>query len=161
MTNLLLAREEWTAGISDGHNLEAIFIDFKKAFDMVPHTRLLHKLCMIGIDGFTVRWIQDFLNGRTFVVQNQNVLSMWREMPSGVPQGSVLGPLLFVICINDLSRELNSPCLMYADDLKIWRVIMDENDKVILQDDLDRLTQWSITWQLPINTSKCVRMKIA
>ena len=82
-------------------------------------------------------------------------------MTSGVPQGSVLGPLLFLAYVNDLPSVFNSPCLIYADDLKLWRVIRSAADTQILQRDLDVLARWAEIWTLPINVSKCAHMRVS
>ena len=95
-----------------------------------------------------------FLTGRTFSGRRQWELSTIRPVSSGVPQGSVLGPTLFLVHINDLLDNISSPCLLYADDIKIWRVLNDKQDPDLLQDDLDRHAAWSKTWQIPINREK-------
>ena len=160
MTNLLTARESWVASRADGYGVDVIFIDFSKAFDKVPHNRLIAKLEAYGVTGDTLRWISDFLTDRSFSVRVNAVHSSQREVFSGVPQGSVLGPLLFIIYINDLLELIKSPCLMYADDIKIWRELQTDADPDILQQDLDNLMIWSSSWQIPINLDKCSYMHI-
>lgn len=160
VTNLLVARESWVAARSDGKDVDVIFIDFSKAFDKVPHQRLINKLKAYGIHGCTLQWITDFLTGRTFNVKVNGVSSEQRAVKSGVPQGSVLGPTLFLIYINDLLEVIKSPCLLFADDIKIWRVLNDDTDPDILQDDLDQVMLWSRTWQIPINSCKSKYMHI-
>ena len=160
ITNLLIARERWSEAKSAGNDVEVIFIDFSKAFDKVPHRRLLWKLGTYGISGDTLRWLEDFLVGRSFSVRVHLEKSSFREMYSGVPQGSVLGPLLFLIYVNDLLELIKSPCLMYADDLKIWRVITDLEDPDSLQNDLNTIMKWAAEWHLPLNADKCVHMHI-
>ncbi|VDP92764.1 unnamed protein product [Echinostoma caproni] len=90
-------------------------------------------------------WLQDFLIDRKFCVRVGNSLSGWYSAPSGVPQRSVLGPLLFVVYVNDLSGQLCSPPLMFADDIKIWRTIKDPNDRTSVQADLNNLARWADT----------------
>ena len=160
ITNLMIARESWAEARSCNKDVDVIYVDFSKAFDKVPHQRLINKLEAYGIAGGTLRWITDFLNGRTFQVRIERALSGPKAVRSGVPQGSVLGPLLFLIYINDLLDHITSPCLLYADDVKIWRVLNDEDDPDALQEDLDRLINWSETWQLPINRSKSTYIHI-
>ena len=160
ITNLLTAREKWVEAKSAGDDVDVIFVDFSKAFDKVPHGRLLQKLENYGIVGDTLDWLKDFLIGRHFSVRIHLVRSSEMNVCSGVPQGSVLGPLLFLIYVNDILECIQSPCIMYADDLKIWRVIKDEDDADRLQQDLDFLVQWATSWCLPINAAKCSYMHI-
>ena len=154
ITNLLFARESWAESVAKGNQVDAIFIDFSKAFDKVPHDKLLRKLNQMNIPTPLVRWIEDFLKDRTFTVRVENDSSTKYSMTSGVPQGSVLGPLLFLLFINDLPDVLKSPCLLYADDLKIWRPISSTEDVATLQEDLNQVVAWSNTWKLPINFEK-------
>ena len=154
VTNLLFARESWTDSVAEKKQVDAIFIDFSKAFDKVPHGKLVCKLNQMEIPPPLVRWIEDFLKNRTFTVRVENESSIKYSMTSGVPQGSVLGPLLFLLFINDLPELLKSPCLLYADDPKIWRPISSTEDAAILQDDLNKVVAWSNTWELPINFEK-------
>ena len=160
ITNLLLARESWVAARADGYGVDVVYIDLSKAFDKVPHRSLLVKLEAYGVNGDTLRWVEDFLSDRNFSVRVNTDLSSQRRVCSGVPQGSVLGPLLFIVYINDLLERIQSPCLMYADDIKIWREIRTEDDPEILQQDLDCLMSWSASWHLPINPDKCSYMHV-
>ena len=131
-----------------------IYTDFSKAFDSVAHERLLRKLESIGIRGNLLKWIRSFLNGRTQCVNVDGVRSNWKKVISGIPQGSVLGPLLFVIFINDLPDEVKfGICKLFADDCKLYGVVNDSENK--LQTDLSNLEKWSKKWQLPFNESKC------
>ncbi|KAH9594796.1 hypothetical protein MS3_00000503 [Schistosoma haematobium] len=104
--------------------------------------------------------IKDFLVGSQQRVRVNSKLSSWETVLSGVPQGTVLGPVLFLLYVNDLPCLLSSSVLLYADDVKIWRTIRCKSDSLELQNDLKKLSEWSQTWQLPINTSKCVVMHI-
>nr|WP_204107529.1 reverse transcriptase family protein [Streptococcus dysgalactiae] len=160
LSNLLLARERWTDAKACGKEMDVIFIDFCKAFDKVPHSRLLTKLEAYGIGNQLLGWIADFLRGRKFSVRVTDCLSQWFDITSGVPQGSVLGPLLFLVYINDLPGQLTSPCLFYADDLKIWRVIRSDADRDALQADLNRIMLWTTDWALPVNGDKCSYMHV-
>ena len=154
ITNMLLFTDSLTQARDEGKISDAIFFDFAKAFDKVQHKLLLHKLQVYGIEGMLLNWIQSFLTGRTFKVKVGSTLSDSAPVESGVPQGSVLGPLLFLIYINDLPRSINNNCLLYADDLKIWA----SGDSVSLQTDINAVQQWSDKWNLPINASKCVHL---
>ena len=160
LTNLLVARESWCALKDQKLPIDVAYIDFSKAFDKVPHNRLLYKLRNVGIGGNLLMWIKDFLVGRQQRVRVNSKLSSWETVLSGVPQGTVLGPVLFLLYVNDLPRLLSSSVLLYADDVKIWRAIQSKGDSLELQNDLERLSEWSQTWQLPINTSKCIVMHI-
>ena len=158
-TNLLIAREECSDIKAEEADVDAVFIDFSKAFDKVPHRRLMRKLEANGVSGHILQWIEDFLEGRSFKVRVNGYYSEFKEVLSGVPQGSVLGPLLFIIYINDLLEVIQSPCLLYADDIKLWR-ISSRGEEVDLQEELNRLMRWSTAWQLPVNIGKCKYMHL-
>ena len=132
--------------IDERDPVDAIYLDCQKAFDTVPLKRLLVKLEAYGITGKILNWIKSFLLGRTqrVVVKGEmsDVLDVW----SGVPQGSVLGPLLFLIYINDLLDEITSKGKLFADDSKLFRKINSWDDCVALQSDLLKLQEWSSTW---------------
>jgi hypothetical protein len=132
----------------------AIFFDFAKAFDKVPHAPLIQKLSAHGISGQFINWISSFLEDRTFQVKLGSTLSDLAPVTSGVPQGSVLGPLLFLLYVNDLPDIVKSNVLFYADDLKVWNSV----DPSKLQEDIFSICEWSSTWNLPINPSKCLHM---
>ena len=155
ITNLLIAREEWTKSVDNGYPADVIYVDFSKAFDRVNHVILLQKLRCYGVCNPLLTWLQAWLTNRQMFVRVQGSLSDAVEMCCGVPQGSVLGPLLFLIYINDLPRNLSSPLLMFADDCKIWRSVVVPNDRQLLQNDLNSLYNWSVVNDLPINIDKC------
>jgi hypothetical protein len=155
LTNLLLSTESWTTSIDEGSKVDVIYIDFKKAFDSVPHRRLLHKLEMFGISGILLKWLNSFLTNRTQCVSVNGSSSVWSDVLSGVPQGSVLGPLLFILYIDDLPLRITSDILLFADDVKIWKAISTPDDSKILQENLDALQNWSANWLLQFNTNKC------
>lgn len=155
VTNLLETMDFISMAISNGENVDVLYTDFAKAFDSVPHRRLLLKLESYGIKGKLLEWIKSYLSQRKHRVVMGEFLSDWIEVLSGIPQGSVLGPLLFIIYINDLPDEVSSVCKLYADDNKlITRVgsIEDENE---LQADIDNLVKWSQQWQIRFNAKKC------
>ena len=160
MTQLLTVLENWTLTIDTGHPVDVIYLDFKKAFDSVPHQRLLTKLKSFGI-GDTIRnWLESFLTGRTQRVIVNGAVSNWSNVKSGIPQGSVLGPILFVLFINDLPDAISSEVKIFADDTKIYRPIVTIQDKQLLQDDIVNLQEWSEKWQLKFNEDKCKVMHI-
>ena len=131
-----------------------IYTDFCKAFDSIPHERLLLKLKNIGIDGDILFWITSFLKGRTQCVNVEGIKSSRKDVLSGIPQGSVIGPILFVIFINDMPKEvvLNFTKL-FTDDCKLYGTV---NRAVnCMQTDLNNLERLSNKWQLPFNDSKC------
>ena len=132
--------------------VDIMYLDFRKAFDTVPHVRLINKLKAYGIEGNLLLWIASFLSNRQQRVRVNKQYSDFSAVASGIPQGSILGPLLFIIFINDLPDNLNSNCKIFADDTKIYGPSQNYN---ILQDDLIRLLEWSDKWQLHFNKSKC------
>ena len=141
--------------------VDAIYLDCRKAFDTVPHRRLIAKLEAYGISGKILRWIKNLLTDRKQRVSIKGVLSDPLPVVSGVPQGSVIGPLLFLIYINDLLDGINSDGKLFADDAKIFRAIKDIGDREILQADLSKLQDWSSKWLLKFNEEKCKVMHIS
>ena len=145
----------WTKALEQRIPVDIIYLDFKKAFDSVPHTRLLSKLQAYGIGGKLYNWLCNYFTGRKQKVVLNNESSNWTSVTSGVPQGSVLGPLLFNIFINDLPSVVQSELVLFADDAKIYRTIQSDDDYLQLQQDLDNLFLWSCEWQLCFNVDKC------
>ena len=154
-TQLLAYLTECADIVASGGVVDAIYFDFAKAFDTVPHQRLLSKLSSYGIGGCLLDWIKSFLLDRRQVVRVNGVESYSCEVKSGVPQGSVLGPLLFVIYINDLPECITSTSYLFADDTKILRKIYSEEDAKQLQHDIDILDTWSKKWLLRFHPDKC------
>ena len=154
-TQLLTAVNLWTQALEKGHSIDIIYFDFAKAFDSVPHVRLLTKLESYGLAGNLLGWLRSFLSGRKQKVVLNGQSSPWCNVLSGVPQGSVLGPLLFNIYINDIVQQVKSPVLQFADDLKMFRIINDASDYHQLQQDVNNLVAWANKWQLNFNVSKC------
>ena len=142
ITQLLTTFEIWTQAIEDGNPVDAIYLDFQKAFDSVPHKRLIRKLAAYGVTGKILRWIETFLTNRKQRVCVEGSLSNWEDVLSGIPQGSVLGPTLFVVFINDMPDEITSLSKMFADDAQVFRQIETSADIATLQNDLDHLTDW-------------------
>ena len=126
----------------------------------MPHCRLLLKLEGYGISGNLLSWITDFLYQRLQRVIVDGTHSKWCRVMSGVPQGSVLGPLLFVIYINDLSENIDCNIKQYADDTKLYAIIKNDNDIVQMQHDLDITVEWSNAWQLSFSFDKCKHMQV-
>ena len=154
-TQLLDTLDFWTNVLDDGGNLDAVYMDFRKAFDSVPHRRLLHKIRALGVTGKVHAWITDFLRDRTQIVSVNGTASGESKVTSGIPQGSVLGPLLFVAYINDLPRQAKNEVRIFADDTKLFARSDSIEARNSLQDDLDKLCEWSDTWLLRFHPQKC------
>ena len=131
------------------------YLDFAKAFDKVPHARLSKKLKSHGIGGKVLEWIEQWLSGRRQRVSVNRTLSDWLGVSSGVPQGSVLGPVLFLIYINDIDIDLISKLSKFADDTKVCKSVSNGRDREVIQADLDKLHEWSVQWQMKFNVDKC------
>ena len=158
ITQLLVCMEIWTKMIEDGHCFDVIYTDFSKAFDSVPHERLFVKMESLGIGGDILKWVKSFLRERTQCVNVDGAYSTWKKVISGIPQGSVIGPILFVIFINDMPDVVKRClCKLFADDCKLFGRVQDANDDCV-QNDLSNLEEWSRIWQLPFNAKKCKSM---
>ncbi|KAI8513750.1 hypothetical protein Bbelb_080740 [Branchiostoma belcheri] len=159
-TQLITTLDLWTQAVEAGEPLDAIYLDFRKAFDSVPHARLMHKLSQYGIDGKLHGWIQAFLTDRKQRVCIDGEMSDWAKVTSGIPLGSVLGPFLFVVFINDMPGTISSACHLFADDAKVFRRVNSPAEVATLQADINNLAAWSKDWQLSFNIEKCKRMHI-
>src|SRR5215813_3014492 len=155
LTNLLTFYEDVTRELDRGNGYVAIYLDFRKAFDTVNQIMLLQKLNEIKIPKYICKWIEHWLIGRSQCVVYKGKYSLSCEVKSGVPQGSVLGPMLFNIYINDIYVNIGSKLLLFADDIKIGRSIKNSNDYRILQEDLNKLNMWATKWDLSFNINKC------
>lgn len=134
---------------------DVIFLDFAKAFDKVPHQRLMLKLSHLNLDPCVLNWIEAFLTAREQYVTANDFSSNRSPVSSGVPQGSVLGPLLFLIYINDLPKSVASHIRLFADDCVLYSKITNPSDHVILQHDLHSIQAWCGHWLMTLNTDKC------
>jgi Reverse transcriptase (RNA-dependent DNA polymerase)/Endonuclease-reverse transcriptase len=158
-TQLLETFNEWTKALDSHLHVDCVFIDFKKAFDSVCHNKLLIKLAAYGINGNLLGWIKSFLSNRKQRVRVNNCYSEWSNVTSSVPQGSVLGPILFVLYINDIADIVHGCKIkLFADDVKVYWVHNKINDANILQMCLNAIWEWSVVWQLPISCNKCYSM---
>ena len=147
-TQLLGVHCKWTEAMEQGDSVDAIFLDFPKAFNTVPHTRLLVKLAGEGIGGKMLQWIAAFVEGRCQRVLVNGSKSSWSPVTSGIPQGSNLGQCF-------LSATLTT-CHMFADDTKIFRQTTAQSDQIALQTDLRQLEAWARKWQLHFNENNCI-----
>jgi hypothetical protein len=154
-SNLLETLDYWTEACEEGAPCDAVFLDVKKAFDTVDHAVLLRKVDTLGIRGNFHTWIKKYLDCRTQCVSINGTLSDWSPVTSGVPQGSVLGPMLFLIFINDIPECVRSFCNLFADDLKICRKIRTPADARVLQEDLNNVLAWATANKMTFSEDKC------
>lgn len=159
-TQLLITLDEIGKNLDQGEQTDIILLDFSKAFDKVPHKRLLQKMDHYGIRGETLKWIQDFLSKRTQSVLLEGHKSGPLDVISGVPQGTVIGPLLFLAYINDLPQSTSSEARLFADDCLVYRKIKNVKDAETLQDDLNKLQEWESRWQMNFHPEKCIVIRI-
>ncbi len=133
-----------------------MYLDFQRAFDKVVHSKLVFKAKQLGITGKVHNWIKKnwLSNGKQRVVIN-GTASNWASVTSGVPQGSVLGPILFTVYINDIDVRLSNFISKFVDDTKIGNIVVDERDRLNLQEDLRKISRWSEKWEMPFNVNKC------
>jgi hypothetical protein len=157
VTNLLEFLEQATTVVDSGAGFDIIYLDFAKAFDKVPIKRLLKKVRAHGIRGQVLHWIESWLRGRRQRVVLNGRFSSWEDVLSGVPQGSVLGPLLFVIFINDMDDVVTQVDSLkkFADDTKLGKTVRTEKDREELQAALDQLCTWADKWGMVFNVDKC------
>ena len=160
LTQLLTTLDCWTKALEEGLPVDVAYLDFSKAFDSVPHRRLIQKMEDLGIHGKVLHWVQSFLSGRKQRVRVNGALSNWAPVTSGVPQGSVLGPALFVLFVNDLPDQLSCSTKLFADDTKVFCDVKTQESRTRFQEDLEHLEAWSERWLLPFNTSKCSVMHL-
>ncbi|KAK3108532.1 hypothetical protein FSP39_010045 [Pinctada imbricata] len=154
-TQLLECVDDITKNLESGKQTDMIILDFSKAFDKVSHNLLLHKLTHYGITGMTNKWIHAFLQDRTQTVVVEGESSDTARVESGVPQGSVLGPSLFLYYINDIPEGISSTVRLFADDTIVYLSITSEDDCKQLQNDLDKLAMWESLWKMEFHPNKC------
>ena len=154
-TQLIMLIEDLARNASAGRQTDIILLDFSKAFDKVNHSKLIWKLHQYGIRGHVLSWIRAFLGSRSQRVVIDGEESESIPVTSGVPQGSVLGPILFLVYINDLPDEVRSQVRLFADDTALYLTLESEDDSSTLQSDLDILSAWESRWDMEFNPSKC------
>ena len=166
VTNLLESADFITGALARNRWVDVIYLDFAKSFDTVPHKRLILKLDAYGIKGLILGWISAFLTGRRQRVVLGEECSDWSAVTSGVPQGSVLGPTLFVIYINDITECISNTAKLYADDTKILAEVGMRGEQSLtdqentLQEDLNRVVDWTRVWLMQLNLEKCKVMHL-
>jgi hypothetical protein len=158
---LITVLDRWTEILDEGGCVDVVYCDFMKAFDKVPHDRLCQVLESYGVDDPMLSWIKDFLRNRKQRVMINGQASTWHEVLSGIPQGSVLGPILFVVYINSLpDTATQSEIYLFADDTKIFKDIRKDEDCDILQRDIDNMYAWTNNSLLKFHPDKCTSMRI-
>ena len=161
-TQLIMLFQDILASVDGRNGVDLAFIDFSKAFDKVPHKHLMNKLEAYNLDKGVLRWIRGFLSNRTQKVIMDNSYSDEVAVTSGVPQGSVLGPILFLLYVNDLPDKMRCKIRMYADDVVLYTdVKSNEEFHLKLQADLNELSRWCSVWKMSINVTKCAIMRIS
>ena len=154
VTQLLQLVHEWLGILEERGYVVAIFLDFAKAFDKVSHPHLLLKLQHHGIKGQLLKWISDFLTTRRQRVVIDGHSSGWSEVTSGLPQGSILGPFLFLVYINDFPLAVKCKCGLFADDSILHRKVTSESDCEDLQTDLHSAYDWCNSWLVTLKSEK-------
>ena len=158
--------EEITKWVDDGSPVDVIYLDFQKAFDKVPHQRIILKLKSHGMGNSIINWREQWLTDRRQRVVVDGEVSSCKSVLSGVPQGSVLGPILFLVYINDLEEGVTGNILKFADDTKLFTKTKEIGDKQNLQDDIDKLVKWSEKmadviqfWEMQMSTHRTGKYK--
>lgn len=160
-TQLVEMTHEWSLLINQKKCFDVIYFDFSKAFDSVDHGLLLGKLTQVAIDTTSLNWIQNYLTNRTFCVKIGNLVSLPAPCPSGVPQGSSIGPLLFSIFISDIGQNIPAGVSykLYADDLKLYAAVDCADQRALLQSAIDGISSWSKKNNMSIAIHKCIVLK--
>ena len=161
VTQLLQVLHDIQKSVIKGKQVDMVYLDFEKAFDKVPHDLLIGKLQSFGIYGNLLKWLNSYLTNRQQRVVLEGKSSSWLEVTSGVPQGSILGPLLFILYINDMSLKFrHSTIALFADDSKCYRRITKVQNCQELQDDINHLFKWSVEWGMSFKIEKCFVLSI-
>ena len=154
----------FSKAIDEGKEVRVVFCDISKAFDKVWHPGLLYKLSNCGIQGELLEWLSSYLTDRKQRVTLEGQASDWGVIKAGVPQGSVLGPLLFLLYINDITNVINNPARLFADDTSLY-IIIDDNNVIqsgnSLNNDLEHISQWASNWLVQFNATKTLNMTIS
>jgi len=156
-TQLIETVNSLTKSLNNRKQVDSILLDFSKAFDKVCHRKLILKLRSYGVNNNLLDWINVFLQNRSQCVVVRGVQSDKTSVKSGVPQGTVLGPLLY---INDMPEKVSSPLALFADDAYIYKEIDTQNDAIALQKDIDELVKWEKEWSMEFHPDKCKMLRI-
>ena len=159
-SNLIEYTEDLFEDLDRGACIDVVYMDLQKAFDKVPHNRLIVKLKRSGIGGKLLEWLKEWLANRQQRVCYKKQLSGNIKVLSGVPQGSVLGPTLFLVYINDLEEGLKGNVYKFADDTKLKGIVNRKTGLSTLHEDLKKIETWASLWQMPFNTEKCCVMHL-
>ena len=160
-TQLIVTVQEIASRLSKGDQVDVILLDFEKAFDKVSHSRLLYKMDYYGVRGIAHSWIKAFISNRKQEVVLEGHHSIQADVLSGIPQGTVLGPLLFLAYINDLPDSLrSSEARLFADDSLLYLTVNGAKGSNLLQEDLSALEDWERAWQMSFKPSKCTIIRI-
>ena len=159
-TQLVLTFHDWATIVNQHGQVDALLLDFSKAFDKVSDKKLIHKLAQYDISGKSQAWIAAFLQNRTQFTVVNGTHSTTTLVTSGVPQGSVLGPSLFLLFINDISSVTSSQLRLFADDTVLYKAINSKDDQHVLQEELSNLSKWASDWQMVFNVTKCHLLRI-
>ena len=154
-TNITALLQEAYSAVDQRGQLDVMYTDFSKAFDRVDHKLLIHKLASYHIHPHLLILLRNYLSERKHRVVVDGECSNWYPVFSGVPQGSVLGPVSFTLFIDDLPSCLTNRSLLFADDMKVFRQGFNDSDCASLQYDLDKIHSWCATWKLQLNLKKC------
>ena len=160
-TQLVKTIHDLSTTLNNGEQLDSVVLDFSKVFDKVNHRKLCYKLDNYGIRGKTLQWITKYLESRTQKVIISGSVSESIYVKLGVPQGTVLGPLLFLCYINDMPDLVDSNIGLFADDSYIYRDIKSKDDCIELQKDLEKLIQWEKDWSMEFHPKKCKVLTIS
>ncbi|GAV02062.1 hypothetical protein RvY_12674-1 [Ramazzottius varieornatus] len=158
---LLLMAHQYSHVFIQKEEVEAVLLDCSKAFDKLPHSTIVRSLASHGVTGELNDLLSDYLRERSQRVLVEGYFSSEQPVPSGVPQGSILGPLLFVVAVNNLASKLKSPVMQYADDIILWRTIKSDEDCTALQQDLQRLENWCEETGLKLNPEKSQDLRVS
>ena len=159
-TNLLEAMNIWTEALMHDIPVDILYLDYAKAFDTVPHQRLIHQVETFGITGNILKWIQAFLTDRQQKVLVNGSESSWSCVESGIPQGSILGPILFTLFVNDIPDLIKTSISMYADDTKLYCPLTSDESALDLVEDLSNLQEWARMMQMRFHPDKCKVMHL-